>query len=378
MNGLDSVELLKNSLESNAEAWLKQTEIISWGVVTKVITEGIVQVEQIVRNGIARKIVKVPLINLGSALREESSSPTKGDLVLLLFLDKYNRNMFDTPQSRSDDPEKWSIQDKDAVGYNRFSGVGILMSPCKGLAETIIKHHTDGADPATFIRSRAKLTAILRREVSLMFDALPGADGLVDRIVQFTFGSKSPHVVNHWAAVTKNHGFKVKPDLTLGTVEAPVVERYSTMAPITKDIQGSQTISIGLGTDPAGDPAGSPVDTPAPVAINIGANADVLINTKSKITIVSGNVTFEIAVDGSWSVTSTDVSDGPLFAFDTTGNMIVNGNVLIKGDITTKGEVLADGNITANASTAGASVTLLNHMHPTAPMGPPSPPTPGT
>ncbi len=281
MSQLDAVDLLKNNQQSNDEEWLKETEIVSYGVVTQVISSSLVQVQQIVRLGLSKKFMTVPLLSTGSSLLEESAEPVVGDLVLLLFLDRYSRNMFDSPVPRHDVNGDWGLKDEKAVGYNKFSGVGILLAPARGFAETVVRHYLDGGDPAVMFRSRAKWDMIFAREMTVLFDALPSGDGLIDRLVQMTFGQHSPHLVEHWAKVTRRYGFAVLPDLSLETVDAAVLEEYSEMAPITKNIQGTQDITVGKGTDPAGDPDGSEVDTHAPVNITLGADAEINIVSES-------------------------------------------------------------------------------------------------
>lgn len=303
MNGMDAVELLKNSRETNAEEWLKQTSIISYGVVVEAIGGSYAKVQKIVRTGVAKSYVIVPIISVGSAMSESAAAPVKGDLVLLLFLDRYNRNMFDLPAARAKAQKgDWGIYDSDATGYNRFSGVGLLMAPFRGMADTVMRHSQDEAGtPNVSLTSRAQWQAVFGREMNILFDALPGDGEMVDRLIRLTFSQNSPLLAEHWAAVTRLHGFTVKSDLSLETVVAPVVERYSTMAPITKDIQGTQTIKIGKGTNPAGNPSGSPVDTHAPVTVEMGADADMQILSKSGL-ILHFDTGVEILADSTHKV----------------------------------------------------------------------------
>jgi hypothetical protein len=286
MNNFDPVEMLKNAGRNNTESWLRETSIVSYGVVLEVINDGAVKVEQIVRNSSAKRTLLVPILSVGSSLFEQAAVPSKGDLVLLLFVDLFNRSMFSSPQQREKNTGEFGIQDETATGYNKFSGVGILLAPFTGSAETSARFSRESGVPTVTKRSRAKWTKIFRREMTTIFDALPGDGAFIDRLVRTTFGQHSPHLVEHWAAVTRRYGFAVKEDKSLETVVAPVVEEYSTMAPITKNIQGTQTVTIGKGTSPAGDPAGSPVDTTATITVTIGADADATITSESSLTVV--------------------------------------------------------------------------------------------
>jgi hypothetical protein len=240
MNGVDSIEILKNDTKSNARDWFRETSIISYGVVTDIVAEGIVTVTSLVRDGAAIKTMTVPLVATGGALLEEAADPTIGDLVLLLFVDKADPSMFDSASSRFKATGDWSIFNTFASGYNKFSAVGMLIRPFKGVAATMARFSTDDHGNPTYVfKTTATVRKIFRREFNLMFDSLPKSSGVVDRLVQVTFGKNSPYLVNHWAAVTRMYGFMVLPDTTLAAVSAPVVEKFSQYAPVTREYDGT-------------------------------------------------------------------------------------------------------------------------------------------
>jgi hypothetical protein len=289
--GIDAFELGKHSLMSNISGWLKDTPIVSYGVVTEVLAQSIVKVELVVRDGASRRFCIVPLLSSVSSLFEAFVAPQKGDLVLLLFLDKYTPRMFSDPLSRFEAANDWSIYDPMPPGYSLGSGVGILLAPYKGLAETTLHMHRSDGSPVMTLHSAAHLSAVLQREVSLIFDALPGDDDVKDRLVQAAFGQHSPVLITHWAAVVREYGFSV-----LGTGEkeelaAPVTERYSIYAPITRDIQGAQITDVGLGTDKDG----KSVETDAPTTEIVHGKATVVrdIRSPQSLTVGIGNAESE-------------------------------------------------------------------------------------
>lgn len=254
MNTIDPLTLLKNDADTNARDWVRETAFISYGVVTDVVADGIVTVTGIVRNGTAVKTLTVPLINISSRLMEESAAPVENDLVLLLFLDKTDTKMFDNAKARFDATGDLSIFNRFTTGYNKFSAVGILMQPFKGVSATVHRHAVgpDGIVNYTF-KTNSTYQGVFRREFNLMFDALPGDSGFVDRLCKVTFGQNSPFLEDHWAAVTKQFGFVILPDFTLAAATAPVKEYYSEYSPITRNMQGAVDEQYGLAFDPPGD-----------------------------------------------------------------------------------------------------------------------------
>lgn len=254
MNTLDALDLIKNNAQTNQRDWIKETSFISYGIVTDIVSDGIVTITGIVRNGTAVKTLTVPIITFSSRLAEDSAAPQEGDLVLLLFLDKTDTGMFDNAKARFAATGDWSIFNRYTTGYDKFSAVGILMQPFKGVSSTVHRHTTGPDGVASYMfKTNATYQGVFRREFNLMFDALPGDSGFVDRLCRVTFGQHSPFIEDHWAAVTRMYGFSIMPDETLAAVVAPVKEYYSQYATLERNMQADVTENYGLAFSPAGD-----------------------------------------------------------------------------------------------------------------------------
>lgn len=315
MDKYGAFDFIKHKTMSNITQWFKQMDIVSYGVVTKILSDGIVEVERVVRDGLAKKILRVPVLTTNSTLFEGGAAPSEGDLVLLLFLDRYNRNMFDAPKPRHDaNKNDWSINDPNAIGYNQFSGIAILLGPARGFAETVVKHYMQADVPNMSVRSRAKIQASFAREISVIFDAMPEGSTLADKVISLIFGTHSPVELDYRAPVTRLHGFSVKHDKTLEAVDATVTETYSPNAPIIKNIQAPITAKIGKGYNTAGDPTSGDKDVGANITITLGTKADITINSKSNC-----SVTFDKAV-------VTMNKDGTITAQNDNGSIILNSD----------------------------------------------------
>jgi hypothetical protein len=319
MKNVSPFDMLKNNGLSNASQWLKETDIISYGAVIEVLSDSIVKVEEIVRNGTARKIYNVTLLSGSSSLSEELVEPKIGDLVMLLFVNRYNRNMFDAPSTR----DELSIYDADATGYNKFSGVGILMAPGRGFAETVVRHYLDGAVPNRSMRTRAVVQEMYRREVRSIYDAMPDEGGFVDRPIERILGVHNPALDDYRAKYRRLHGFSVLSDKTLEDFDATVEEFYSPNAPIIKNIQAAQTITIGKGFDPAGDFGGGTQDVDAPIDVTIGSQADLTVTSDSglsmtfeKAVLLKSNDTFKIEAQGKITIAGQDAIEITAGAMD--------------------------------------------------------------
>jgi hypothetical protein len=291
--GIDAFELGKHSFTSGIFDWLRGTPIVSYGVVTDVLDRNIVKVELVVRDGASRRYCVVPLLSPYSSLLEVSVTPQKGDLVLLLFLDNYTPQMFSDPISRFEETGDWSVYDPLPPGYGLGAGVGILLAPYRGIADTTLQMHRSEGSPVTTLRSASHISTVLQREVSILFNAMPGEGSVKDRRIQVAFGQNNPLVSTFWAAVTREYGFSILANGEMEELNAPVVERYSIYSPITKDIQGKQTYTIGIGKDG---------DTEAPVDITLGETADISVVSKSGLSVAFEK---DVTVDVEGSVTET-------------------------------------------------------------------------
>jgi hypothetical protein len=266
-------QLFKNTGRTNTNARLHGTPIIDFGRVIKVIDIQTVIVETIIQTSLAKEIYTVTLLNLSSALLEISDEPKLGDTVLLLFLRKHHPLMF----------MRETIDYPDASGYNKFSGAGILMSAAKQAAHTVISCYTDDGKPVADIKSGAEIYGTFHNSAAFEF-CRAVFDGGDERVIHLVFGAGRPLVEKHLARIERLHGFWKDPENELIELEASVTERYSVYAPITKDIQGSQTTDAGLGADKDDNP----VETEAPITETVHGKAPIARDIRSPQTVTIG------------------------------------------------------------------------------------------
>jgi len=273
---LSAFQLSKNNARTNFNSRLHDTPIVQYGRVIKVIDIQTVIVETVVQVSLAKKVYTVTLLNLSSALLELSAWPKLGDTVLLLFLQRYDPRMF----------VQETVNNPNAVGYNQFSGVGILASTMKGFAKTIMQFYEDDGESVAEMRSAAKWLATFNAELTLTF-CRAVFDSEDEVLISVTFGEGRPYMEQFLSTVTKEHGFWKNSENELVELDAAVTERYSIYAPITKDIQGSQTTDIGLGMSKDDEP----VETDAPITETIHGKAPIIkiIRSPQDITIGIGN-----------------------------------------------------------------------------------------
>jgi hypothetical protein len=266
-------QLFKNTNRTNTNAWLHNTPIIDFGRVIKVIDMQTVIVETIIQSSLSKESCTATLLNLSSALLEVSDEPRPGDTVLLLFLRKHHPLMFMSE----------TINDQNASGYNKFSGVGILMSAAKKVAHTIISCYDDDGKPVTDITSDAEIYGTFNSLMTIEF-CRAVFDSEDEQIINLVFGTGRPLVEKHLARTEREYGFWKDPENALVEMDASVTERYSKYAPVTRDIQGAQTTGVGLGTDK--DDA--PVETEAPVVETVHGKAPVTRDIRSPQTVTVG------------------------------------------------------------------------------------------
>ena len=273
---LSAFQLFKNNARTNSNNALHDTPIVQYGRVIKVIDVQTVIVEAVIQTSLAKEAYTATLLNLSSALLEISAWPKIGDSVLLLFLQRYDPRMF----------VQDTVNNPNAVGYNRFSGVGILASAMKGFAKTIMQFYEEGGKPVTEIRSAAKWQAAFNAELTLTFCRAVFDSG-DEALVSMAFGEGRPFAQQFLSTVTREHGFWVNSENELVELDAAVTEKYSIYAPIAKDIQGSQAVDVGIGTGKNGEP----VETEAPVKETIHGKAPVTkdIRSPQNITVGIGN-----------------------------------------------------------------------------------------
>jgi hypothetical protein len=274
---VSAFQLFKDSAHTNQMEWLHNTPIISYGRVIRVIDIQTVDVEPIVQASAAKEVCTVTLLSLSSDLLEVNAYPKIGDTVLLLFLQRYDRRMFVTQSV---------IKNRDAIGYNKFSGIGILMSTVKGFARTTISHYETGGKPKLTINSDAEISMSVNGRLGLTFCRIIAASG-DEAVINITFGEGRPLMEQFLSSVLREYGFWKTPEGEWLELDAPVDETYSIYSPITKDIQGTQTKNVGLGKDKEG----SPVETDASITETIHGKAPITrdIRSPQNITIGIGN-----------------------------------------------------------------------------------------
>jgi len=273
---LSAFQLNKNNPRTNFNSRLHETPIVHYGRVIRIIDVQTVIVETVIQVSLAKEVYTVTLLNLSSALLELSAWPKVGDTVLLLFLQRHDPRMF----------VQETVNNSNAVGYNKFSGVGILASTVKGFARTVLQFYEGEGKPAAEMRSAAKWLATFNAELTLTFCRMFFNDE-DEALISITFGEGRPYMQQFLSTAAKEHGFWKNSENELVELDAAVAEKYSIYAPITKDIQGSQTINIGLSRDKDDNP----IETEAPVTEVVHGKAPITrdIRSPQNITIGIGN-----------------------------------------------------------------------------------------
>jgi hypothetical protein len=286
---MDAFDILKNDGRTNARDRLQDTPLISYGFVTKVHAATLVDVEAAVQESAKEKeCYTVRLLSPASLLLESYTEPVPGDLVLLLFMRRFNPAMFTPPSELRAASGMDGILDPEARGYHIFSGVGILFAAFRDYAATQLKYFIDGdGTPGVQARTSARAAAYFGRSFDAVFDRDEGVDG--DGLVSAVFGGHSPFTLRHRAAVLREYGFQKAADGALSALDAPVEEKFSIYSPVTRNIQGRQTVIVGIGEDADGNPE----ETDAPVAETYGSKAPITRKIRAGQTIIIG-----VAEDG--------------------------------------------------------------------------------
>jgi phage baseplate assembly protein gpV len=367
-NDFDAFELLKHSPETNFHENLHRVPLISYGVIREAVSVSSVIVDTVVQDQQAQETFSVPLLYPSSALFEHSVYPKRGDLVLLLFVQRFNAAMFDDPLIREQLTGDMTLYDTGADGYTRFSGVGLLMRTPKNNSDITVQHsETDAYESSVLAAVKAALTLTLSRNVSILVDKHPseGGDPVVASVV---YGERAAYEESHYHDARRSYGFKKDIDNDLQELSAPVTEEYSIYAPVTKNVQGAQTTDAGLGADKDGNP----VETDAPIAETIHGKAPITRNIRSPQTTIIGigneesgdaneqrhaPLDFTLGEDANIALTSKSAltlhfDKAMLIETDDSYDLIVSGPITINGggEIT----VVAAGSVTVT----GSDITL--------------------
>jgi hypothetical protein len=283
-NDLDAFELLKHSSQTNFHEGLRQVPLISYGVVREVVSVSSVIVDTVVQNQQAQETFSVPLLYPSSALFEHSVSPKRGDLVLLLFIQRFNAAMFDDPLVREQLTGSMEIYDADADGYTRFSGVGLLMRTPKNNSDITVQHgETEETESAVIASVKAALSLALNRNVSILVDKHPSEEG-GPVTASVVYGERAVYEEEHHHDTRRSYGVRKDIDNNLQELSAPVTETYSRYAPLTRNVQGAETVDAGLETDKDGNF----VETDAPFTKTVHGKAPVTRDIRSPQTAVIG------------------------------------------------------------------------------------------
>jgi hypothetical protein len=201
-----------------------------------------------------------------------------------------------------------------------------LLSPFIDYAVTQFKHVLLGGIPAVTASTSARIMALFSRAVDISFDREDGLES--PEGISLLFGENSPFTTRHLTKVLKEYGIEKTGDGSLKAVQAPVDETYSVYAPITRSIQGSQAITVGIGEDKDGNP----VNTAAPVDITLGQQADITIVSESGASLSFDKpVSLTLGSDAGLSLTS---ESGFTASFDTAVNLTTGGalSMEVNGD----------------------------------------------
>jgi hypothetical protein len=292
---LSAFELLKNNARTNANSRLHDTPVISYARIIRVIDIQTVICEAIIQPALAREVYTVTLLNLSSGLLELNAYPKLGDTALLLFLQRYDPRMF----------VQETVRNPNAAGYNKFSGVGVLMSTVKGAARTVLHFFEEDGNPVAELKSDAQWLGTFNGAMAVTFCRAVYDSG-DERLINLVFGEGRPCKAQFLDRVTRLYGFWKDNDNEWVPLDAAVTERYSNYAPITRDIQGSQTIDVGLSTDKDDNP----VETNAPITQTIHGKAPIVTNIRSPQTITIGIGNSESGSPGEQRNADIDVTIG--------------------------------------------------------------------
>lgn len=115
---------------SAVEAMIKRSCIIDYGIIQKVVAEGIVEVSLAVSKTKQDIILMTcVLANIASSSFTLEITPKVGDRVLVVYPRMYDDTMFNVPDSETDKTK--IIVNERAKGYNLTSGIAILLNQCK-------------------------------------------------------------------------------------------------------------------------------------------------------------------------------------------------------------------------------------------------------
>lgn len=115
---------------SEINALIKQTCIIDYGIIQKVVADGIVEVAvAVAKTPQDMKIMTCVLAGLASDSLTVNVKPKEGDRVLIVYPKLYSEDMFDVPSENEKKTEL--VIDFNAKGYNMTGGIAVLLNQYK-------------------------------------------------------------------------------------------------------------------------------------------------------------------------------------------------------------------------------------------------------
>ena len=128
---------------SVVESILKRSCIIDFGIVQKVVAEGIIEVAIAVSDTPQNMFcMTCVLANIASSSVTLEVKPNIGDRVLVVYPRIYDESMFTVPDNDTDKTK--IIVNKNAKGYNLLSGIAILLNQYKTASHKNVISFADG------------------------------------------------------------------------------------------------------------------------------------------------------------------------------------------------------------------------------------------
>ena len=122
---METVNLLTSNFGKALSSFVANLFIIEYGIVQKVVAEGVVEVQlSVVIDTKETKIITCPLLNIASNAFTLNIKPEIGDKVLVLFPRRFSPNMFEADS-------KDVVIDKNASSYSLFGSFAILLNQYK-------------------------------------------------------------------------------------------------------------------------------------------------------------------------------------------------------------------------------------------------------
>lgn len=269
MKDIDALDILKTSEWSNQVEWFRKKKIISFCVITKLIGRNVAVVQEVIRGEMNNEKYAVPIVSVRGFAFEVDIQPQVGDMVVVLFLNKYNRRMFESALKRFADTEQWSLYDPRPHGYDRNSGIGFLLSPARGHSDTVLRAVRTATSSTVELSSVADWFVQLRSKLSMVVSPQVAAD------IIMTFDELAHPIIR----VLKNASFDFRQgfDVRVGIDHED-------------EQMDSAPVSILLG-----DNSPFSIDSTAPLTLTF---KDVIIEATDTLTLKVGTTEYKLTSSG--------------------------------------------------------------------------------